>query len=127
MDAIDWWGTYASETPELAEVAKKCSLNRLVVFRFSAEKNWSTYSYIHNVKRNRLNFNRTDKLVFIHSNISFQSPFSESHKSAPYKKWDMNPESMYIEGLCAHLEKMVWENLAKENIDNGKGKKARLD
>jgi hypothetical protein len=35
MDVIDWWSTYGSETPELAEVAKKVlsQLNRLTVLQ----------------------------------------------------------------------------------------------
>ncbi|KAF5800582.1 putative HAT dimerization domain, ribonuclease H-like superfamily [Helianthus annuus] len=125
MDAVDWWGTYGSETPELAEVAKKVLSQP--ISSSSAERNWSTYSYIHNVKRNRLNCNRADKLVFIHSNIRLQSRFLESYKSGPHKKWDMNPESTYIEGSSAQLEEMVWEDLVEEDVDNGKGKRARLD
>ena len=71
MDAIDWWSTYGSETPQLAEVAKK--ILSQPVSSSSAKRNWSTYSYIHNVKRNRLNCSRADKLVFIHSNIHLLS------------------------------------------------------
>ncbi|KAF5200238.1 hypothetical protein FRX31_010174 [Thalictrum thalictroides] len=53
MDAIEWWATYGAETPELAEVARKV-LSQPVTTS-SAERNWSTYSFIHNIKRNRLN------------------------------------------------------------------------
>ncbi|KAL6522088.1 hypothetical protein OROMI_031965 [Orobanche minor] len=90
-------------------------------------RNWSTYSYIHNVKRNRLNSKRADKLVFIHSNVRLLSRFSESYKSGPHKKWDVNPESTYIEGSSARLEDMTWENLDDELVDNGKGKRPRVD
>ncbi|GFY84499.1 hypothetical protein Acr_03g0012730 [Actinidia rufa] len=51
MGAIEWWATYGSKTPELAEVARKVLAQPITTS--SAEKNWSTYSYIHNVKRNR--------------------------------------------------------------------------
>ncbi|KAJ9538755.1 hypothetical protein OSB04_031488 [Centaurea solstitialis] len=90
MDAIDWWSNYGSETPELAEVAKKVLSQP--ISSSSAERNWSTYAYIHNVKRNRLNSKRADKLVFIHSNIRLQSRFSKSYTTGPHKKWDVNPE-----------------------------------
>ena len=53
MDPIDWWSTYEVETPDLALVAKKVLSQP--ISSSSAERNWSTYSYIHNVKRNRLN------------------------------------------------------------------------
>ncbi|KAI3816967.1 hypothetical protein L1987_10752 [Smallanthus sonchifolius] len=125
MDVIDWWATYGAETPELAEVAKK--ILSQPISSSSAERNWSTYSYIHNVKRNRLNVKRADKLVFIHSNIRLQSRFSDSYKSGPHKKWDMNPENAYIEGSSARLEEMVWEDLEDEGVNNGKGKRQRLD
>ena len=75
MDVVDWWCSYGSETPELAEIAKKVLSQP--ISSSSAERNWSTYSYIHNVKRNRLNGMRADKLVFIHSNIRLLSRFSD--------------------------------------------------
>lgn len=125
MDAIDWWSTYGSETPELAEIAKKVLSQP--ISSSSAERNWSTYSYIHNVKRNRLNSSRADKLVFIHSNIRLLSRFSESYTTGPYKKWDVNPESSYLEGSSSRLEEMQWENLVDleqvaddEDEENGK-------
>ena len=70
----------------------------------STERNWSTYSFIHNVKRNRLNSTRADKLVFIHSNIRLQSRFSKSYKDGPFKKWDINPEHTYIDDSSMRLE-----------------------
>mgnify|MGYP003702756407 CR=1 FL=1 len=51
MGAIEWWATYGSETPELAEVARKVLSQPIATS--SAERNWSTYSYIHNVKRSK--------------------------------------------------------------------------
>ncbi|KAK2457259.1 hypothetical protein QL285_004554 [Trifolium repens] len=94
MDAIDWWSTYGSETPELAEVAKKVLSQP--ISSSSAERSWSTYSYIHSVKRNRLNCARADKLVYIHSNIRLQSRFSESYKNGQYKNWDMDHDESYL-------------------------------
>ena len=35
----------------------------------SCERNWSTYDYIHNKKRNRLEAQRAEKLVYIFSNL----------------------------------------------------------
>ena len=84
----------------------------------SAERNWSTYSFIHNVKRNRLNSTRADKLVFIHSNIRLQSRFSESYKDGPFKKWDINPEHTYIDDSSVRLEDLRWKSLEDDNIDS---------
>ncbi|KAF2302566.1 hypothetical protein GH714_037795 [Hevea brasiliensis] len=113
MDSIDWWSTYGSETPELAEVAKKVLSQP--ISSSSAERNWSTYSYIHNVKRNRLNCTRADKLVFIHSNIRLQSRFFESYVTGPHKRWDMDPENSYLEDSAVKLEDMGWRSLDDDN------------
>ncbi|MFS7913141.1 putative RNA-directed DNA polymerase [Helianthus anomalus] len=43
MDGIDWWATYRSETPELAEAAKKYSPNRLVTLR---RREWGVHTPI---------------------------------------------------------------------------------
>ncbi|PWA76768.1 hypothetical protein CTI12_AA229590 [Artemisia annua] len=37
--------------------------------------------------------------------------FSESYKEGPSKKWDMNPESAYLEDSSSSMEDMQWENL----------------
>jgi hypothetical protein len=42
MDVIDWWSTYGSETPELAEVAKKGPLSTQSINSSSTERSWST-------------------------------------------------------------------------------------
>ncbi|KAJ8428428.1 hypothetical protein Cgig2_003130 [Carnegiea gigantea] len=113
MDPIDWWSTYGSETSELAEVAKKVLSQP--VSSSSAKRNWSTYSYIHNVKRNRLNNARADKLVFIYSNICLLSRFSKSYTSGPYKYWDIDPESSTMEESITRMQELMW------SIDNEEG------
>ncbi|XP_004513749.2 uncharacterized protein [Cicer arietinum] len=107
MDSIDWWSMYGSETSELAEVAKKVLSQP--ISSSSAERTWSTYSYIHNVKRNRLNCARADKLVYIHSNIRSQSRFSDSYKNGPFKKWDMNHDNTCLEESSGILQDLSWE------------------
>lgn len=102
MEAVDSWSTYGAETLDLAVVAK-IILSQLIRSS-SSERNWSTYSYLHNVKRNRINWTSTDELVFVYSNIRLTSRFSEAYKEGPHKKWDMHPESTYLEGSSSWLE-----------------------
>ncbi|KAJ8426822.1 hypothetical protein Cgig2_022603 [Carnegiea gigantea] len=83
MDPIDCWSTYGSAAPELVEVTKKVLSQP--VSSSSIERNWSTYFYIHRVKRNWLNNARANTLIFIHSNIRLLSCFSKSYTSRPYK------------------------------------------
>ncbi|KAL4383909.1 hypothetical protein GQ457_15G017470 [Hibiscus cannabinus] len=106
MSPISWWSTYASETPELAEIAIRVLSQP--ISSSSAERVWSTYSYIHNIKRNRLNAKRADKLVFIHSNIRLLSRFTTSYKEGPCKKWVIDPESTYFDDSIVRLEDLRW-------------------
>ncbi|GJW26035.1 hAT dimerization domain, ribonuclease H-like domain protein [Tanacetum coccineum] len=100
----------------LLELTKcqKGKVSKKPISSSSAERNWSTYFYIHSVKRNRLNNKRADKLVYIHLNIRLLSTFTDSYKEGPLKKWDMNPEITNLEGAASRLEDMQWENLDKE-------------
>lgn len=82
----------------------------------SAERIWSTYSYIHNVKRNKLNFVRANKLVYVHSNIRLISRFTKSYNDGPYRKWDIDPETSDLEDSAAKLEELrSMEGLENEN------------
>lgn len=76
---MDWLSTYGSETPQLVKMANK--ILSKPISSSSAKRNWSTYSYVHNVKRNRLNASTPDKLASLDSNICLLSQFSESYKS----------------------------------------------
>ncbi|GMJ08624.1 hypothetical protein like AT4G15020 [Hibiscus trionum] len=108
MSPISWWSTYGSETPELAEIAIRVLSQH--ISSSSAERVWSPYSYIHNIKRNRLNTKRADKLVFIHSNIRLLSRFTTSYKEGPCKKWDIDPESTYFDDSTVRLEDLRWDD-----------------
>ncbi|KAK8538727.1 hypothetical protein V6N13_009109 [Hibiscus sabdariffa] len=106
MSPISWWSTYGSETLELAEISIRVLLQP--ISSSSAERVWSTYSYIHNIKRNQLNAKRSEKLVFIHSNIRLVSRFTTSYKEGPCKKWDIDPESTYFDDSTVRLEDLRW-------------------
>ncbi|KAK1391295.1 DUF659 domain-containing protein [Heracleum sosnowskyi] len=114
MSPISWWSTYGAETPELSEIAMKVLSQP--ISSSSAERVWSTYYYIHNVKRNRLNSLRADKLVYIHSNIRLLSRFTKSYNDGPYRKWDIDPETSYLDDSAARLEELEWNEGHEENL-----------
>uniref|UniRef100_A0A803N8L1 HAT C-terminal dimerisation domain-containing protein n=1 Tax=Chenopodium quinoa TaxID=63459 RepID=A0A803N8L1_CHEQI len=115
MSPISWWSTYGAETPELAEIVVKVLSHPITS---SSEKSvWSTYSYIHNIKRNRLNYLRVDKLVFMHTNIRLISRFTASYKDGPYRKCDFNPETTYLDDSATRLEDSRW----REGLDSLEG------
>lgn len=116
MSPISWWSTYGAETPELAEIAIKVLSQP--ISSSSAERVWSTYAFIHNAKRNRLNSVRADKLVFIHCNIRLISRFTSNYKDGPYRKWDINPDNSFIESSPLALEDMRWRDDLEEQAND---------
>jgi hypothetical protein len=94
MEAIDWWETYGSETPDLAAVAIRVLSQP--ISSSSAERIWSTYEFIHSAKRNKLNSKNVYKLVYIHSNLRFLSRVTKSYKKGPHSKWDIDPSDSTI-------------------------------
>ncbi|CAO2827604.1 unnamed protein product [Amaranthus hypochondriacus] len=95
LEAIDWWSMYGSQTPDLAEVAKKFLSQP--ISSSSAERAWSTFWNVHTLKRNRLHCRRVDKLVNIRSNLRLASRITESYKTGPHRKWDITPENSGLE------------------------------
>lgn len=116
MSPISWWSTYGAETPQLSEIAIKVLSQP--ISSSSAERVWSTYSYIHNIKRNRLNSVRADKLVYIHSNIRLISRFTSSYNDGPYRKWDIDAETSYLDDSVAKLDELRWkeDGLEEESV-----------
>jgi hypothetical protein len=52
------------------------------------ERNWSTYSFIHSVKRNALTPTRAEDLVFVHSNMRHLSRRTEACKKGETRMWE---------------------------------------
>ncbi|XP_077219745.1 uncharacterized protein LOC143853935 [Tasmannia lanceolata] len=94
MPILSWWHLYGGLAPELYSLAIKVLSQS--VNTSCAERCWSTYSYIHSVKRNRLNADRAEKLVFVHYNQRLLSRFREDYE-ASYKNWDAYPSDDNIE------------------------------
>jgi hypothetical protein len=62
----EWWNLYATEAPNLRQVAVK------VLSQTSSaggcERNWSTFNLIHSKRRNKLGIDKLNDLVYIHYN-----------------------------------------------------------
>ncbi|KAG8389162.1 hypothetical protein BUALT_Bualt02G0200400 [Buddleja alternifolia] len=69
IDPVLWWVSYGSTTPNIQSIAIK--LFGQVSSSSCAERNWSTYSFIHSTKRNQITPQRAEDLVFVHSNLRF--------------------------------------------------------
>ena len=105
MNTLSWWHMYGGAAPELYSLAIRVLSQS--VNTSCAERCWSTYSYIHSVKRNRLNNDRAEKLVFVHYNHRLLSRNREDYES--FKNWDMYDED-------ANIEEDVMTMEGRENV-----------
>ncbi|KAJ1403117.1 Ribonuclease H-like superfamily [Sesbania bispinosa] len=83
----EWWIMYGSAIPKLQSIALK--LLSQPSSSSCCERNWSTYSFIHSMKRNRLNPKRAEDLVCIHTNLRLLSRKGKSYKEGESKLWDL--------------------------------------
>ncbi|KAJ1418855.1 Ribonuclease H-like superfamily [Sesbania bispinosa] len=87
MDAKSRWLVHGAHAPILQKVALKllgqpCSSS-------CCEKNWSTYSFIHSIRRNKMAPHRAEDLVFVHSNLHLLSRNSLQCHQEETKLWDI--------------------------------------
>jgi hypothetical protein len=80
-------------------------------------RHWSTYSFIHSVKRNALTLEQAEDLVFVHSNLRHLSR-TDAYKTGETRMWDIGGDSFdSISGVgllenadlsVYHLDWMIW-------------------
>ncbi|KAF7150398.1 hypothetical protein RHSIM_Rhsim02G0002400 [Rhododendron simsii] len=105
MTALSWWHLYGRVAPALLSLALKVLSQS--VNTSCAQRCWSTYSYIHSVKRNRLNNERAEKLVFVHYNQRLLSRYRNDYEK--FKNWD-------VLGDDANIEEDLLTMEARENV-----------
>ncbi|KAL4571816.1 hypothetical protein LXL04_018581 [Taraxacum kok-saghyz] len=71
MEPKNWWANFGAQTPLLQTLAFK--LLGQPTSSSCAERNWSTYAFIHSLKRNKLTPSRAQDLVYIHNNLRLLS------------------------------------------------------
>ena len=73
----------------------------------SAERCWSSYSFIHSVKRDRLSLDRAERLVYVHYNLRLLSHYCEDTKrNRDLKVWDRYPKETNLEDGLLRLEQL---------------------
>ncbi|XP_028095181.1 uncharacterized protein LOC114295183 [Camellia sinensis] len=95
-EPLSWWANHGASAPLLQALAFK-----LLVQPASSsccKRNWSTYSLIQSVKRNRLATSRAEDLVFVHCNLHLLSRKSKEYKEGPTKYWGICGDLFDIEG-----------------------------
>ncbi|KAH9320414.1 hypothetical protein KI387_044514, partial [Taxus chinensis] len=69
----------------------------------SAERNWSTYGFIHSAKRTMLASKKAEDLVYVHSNLRLLTHKTQEYTSGPNKLWDLQSEKKDFEASTACL------------------------
>ena len=81
---------HGDDAPEIKHLATR--LLSQIASSSAAERNWSTYSFIHSIKRNRLTSRRAEKLVAVHSALRLAHRKTPEYRMGPATRWDVNPE-----------------------------------
>ena len=89
-DPIGWWRMHGDDAPEIQYLAIR--LLSQIASSSTAERNWSTYSFIHSIKRNRLTSKRAENLVAVHSALRLSHRKTPEYQMGPATRWDVDPE-----------------------------------
>ncbi|GAV67734.1 DUF659 domain-containing protein/Dimer_Tnp_hAT domain-containing protein, partial [Cephalotus follicularis] len=71
LDPKAWWLVHGSFAPILQNLALK--LHGQPCSSSCCERNWSIYSFIHSMRRNKISPKRAEDLVFVHTNLHLLS------------------------------------------------------
>ena len=91
MEPLDWWAVYGANAPLLQGLALKLLMQPSS--SSCAERNWSTYSFIQCLKRNKMTPQRAEDLVFVHSNLRLLSRKSTQYTQGQTKMWDISGDA----------------------------------
>ncbi|XP_074381164.1 uncharacterized protein LOC141722833 [Apium graveolens] len=120
MDPKMWWLVHGVSATNIQEIALKllgqpCSSS-------CCERNWSTYSFIHSVRRNKILPTRAEDLVYVHTNLRLLSRKSDLYLKGETKLWDVGhdhfdpldgAEDLEIASLSLdepEMERMIYED-----------------
>ena len=91
LQPLVWWQYHGSAFPTLQTLTLKllgqpCSSS-------CAERKWSTYKFIHSLKRNKMALALVEDLVYMHSNLRLLSWRNEEYVNAATKMWGIAGDS----------------------------------
>jgi len=78
MDAKTWWIVHGAHATALQKITLK--LVGQPCCSSCCERNWSSYSFIHSLKKNKMTPKRAEDLVYVYSNLHFLSINSSKYK-----------------------------------------------
>ena len=90
VPAHEWWAQAGAACPELQTVAMKVLAQPLSAC--ACERNWSTFSFIHSKRRNRLTTDRASALVYVFSNLRMLRKVTAVDYEEEYPIWSSSDE-----------------------------------
>lgn len=115
MEPKNWWANFGGQTPLLQALAFK--LLGQPTSSSCAERNWSTYAFIHSLKRSRLLPSRAVDLVFIHNNLRLLSRNNNEYEVQKTKMWDVGGDNFDLMEDVGYL-KMAELTLDEPDLEN---------
>lgn len=90
--AYKWWLSYGGGAPLLQQVAVK--VLGQVTSACACERNWSTFDFVHNKRRNKLKASRASDLVYVFSNLRLLDKATAVDFEEPMPEWgeETDPE-----------------------------------
>lgn len=98
----EWWVMHGASIPKLQSIALK--LLSQPSSSSCCERNWSTYSFIHSLRRNRLNPKRAYDLVFVHTNLRLLSRKNKNYNEGATRMWDIGGDEWNLSDGAGILE-----------------------
>uniref|UniRef100_K4A0K6 HAT C-terminal dimerisation domain-containing protein n=1 Tax=Setaria italica TaxID=4555 RepID=K4A0K6_SETIT len=97
MLANEWWQTYGCSAPNLQKLALRvlsqtCSAS-------GCERNWSLFEHVHNKKRNKLEHQRLNDIVYVYCNLRLHQSLDEIRKGNEAWTVEDNPPRLNSEEL----------------------------
>lgn len=93
----EWWSLYGNSAPTLQKFAIK--ILSLACSASGCERNWSVFEHIHSKKRNKLEHERLQKLVFIKYNQKLKNRFKRKDLIDPISLEDIDDSNEWMTGF----------------------------
>ncbi|XLS57861.1 hypothetical protein HN51_007616, partial [Arachis hypogaea] len=88
VDAKSWWLIHGGKAKFLQSIVLKL-LGQPSSSSY-CQRNWSTYSFINSLKRNKLKAKRAENLVFVQTNLRLLSRKTTQYSKGETMMWDVN-------------------------------------
>ena len=99
----EWWFMHGTDAPNLRKIAIR--ILSQTTSASGCEQNWSTFALIHTKVRNRLNYQKLERLVFAQYNMRLKLKFlMKERQRVEYKAIDLSNVFQEDEGISEWLD-----------------------